>query len=123
MNRTMLKILLIVFISLFAFCGKPDQSTILGSWTLIIDSKAPNPGLSDSLVFERPDVLKLYFLQNGNPLDSMFGNFRLDSTNSLLTSKYDTSEAHFEIIELTNSSMQLRQQGTKIIQQYRRLAK
>ena len=118
-----MKILLIVFISLFALCGKPGQSTILGSWALITDSKFPNPGLSDSLVFERPDVVKVYFLQNGNPIDSMSGNFRLDSTNSLLTSKYDTRELNFEILELTNSSMQLRQQGTKTIQQYRRLAK
>ena len=123
LTSTEMKILLIVFISLFAFCGKPDQPTIFGSWALVIDPKVPNPGTSDSLVVERPDILKLYILQNGNPVDSMFGNFRLDSTNSRLTSKYGTNEFHFEIIKLTNSSMQVRQEGTKVIQQFRRLSK
>lgn len=117
--KVLLKISLLPF--LVISCGEHSiNSEIYGSWQSVIDPKFSS-SVSDSLIFQKPDSLKIYYIQNAKVVESMFGTFHLNKDKSKLITELDTSKFQFDVIELTNTSLQTRQIGKKAVLKYRRV--
>ena len=109
------------FLLLFFSCGKRNNnSEIYGSWQTIMEPKNYH-GAKDSIVFEKPDSLKIYVIQNGKVVETTFGKFYITTDKSQLITEFDTNKFHFDLIEFMNNSIQARQVGKHAILKYRRL--
>jgi len=116
--KTLLQFFLLLII---VGCEQHDNPQIFGAWTSLAEPKNPTD-IGDRILFQKPDSLKIYIIENGKVVDSIYGSFHFDENTSKLTTIYDTSEFNFEILELTNNSLHMKRIGTNIIQKLKRLS-
>jgi len=72
-------ILILLLIGLNISCKTgPKKDAIYGSWRTIVNAKYQTNGLTDSVVFVRPNSLKIYYVANGKVDDSVLGAFNVN---------------------------------------------
>lgn len=87
-------------------CSQINNSgQLYGSWRTVSNPTSKRTSLKDSMVFEKPDILKIYNVWPGVTTDSIVGKFYTDSTSQYLTTQYDTLQFKFKIINLTENSL------------------
>jgi hypothetical protein len=118
-----MKIIIQIFLLLLVVsCGEHNGNPeIYGAWQTVKEPKYSH-GITDSVVFQAPDSLKIYYIQNEKVLESLFGKFYINKDRSQLVTEFDASKFQFDVIELTNSLLQTRQIGKHATIKYRRLS-
>ena len=115
-------ILILLLVGLSMSCKTAIKTDdIYGSWKTIVNPKDQNSVLSDSVVFMRPNSLRIYTLSHGEIVDSIFATFHVNEKNMELTTKYGTTQFRFAIIELSNTSLVTKELGKNIMAKYKRL--
>jgi hypothetical protein len=115
-----------LFLLLFIIaCNKNQKNSIVGSWSTVEDGledgKFENDSLSDSLVFDNNGILRIYYLENGQPIDSIFGKYSFNYNKQQLITKFKGQRFLSELVEMTDDRLIMRQEGKKSLVKFHRL--
>ena len=117
-----MKLILVAIVSLLALHCKQSQSidkdAIIGSWTTVVSPKS-DPDIHDSMVFVRPDILKIYWKMKDRVVDSLNGSFKMQDKLLLIT-RHDSTYVH-DILELNSKSMATRLVSGRLAYKFKRL--
>ena len=111
------------FLIIFASCDTSiRKENLLGTWTTVLDeSKYAKDSISDRVTFFQNDSFRVQMFVHGALQDSFFGKYFLDEKRKFISTKIDTVEFEFDIIELSDSRLSTKCKKMKTISHYRKL--
>ena len=125
MPLKMLRLLFALFLVLLISMSCNDnrnEAFLFGTWKLDNVKNTAADSILEIVTFWQPDSLYSVTLINDTPQNQMFGKFKVSGQNKFLTTYYGPSYSFkFEILRLTESILEVRQSGKKLIQKYSRL--
>lgn len=99
---------------MFLSACKPgiEKENIYGTWTTV-NVGAAAPGVTDRIIFTQPDSIRVEIWKYGKIIQVMPGTFTFNQGKRTFSTRYATTEIHFDIKELTPDNFVARQKGAQ----------